>query len=557
MLRDHTNTMLKTVIVGGVAGGASAAARARRLNEGSPILVLEKGPYVSFANCGLPYHIGGEIQDREKLLVQTPESFAQRFNVEVRVNNEVLGIDRERRAVKVKDHATGKVYEEGYDRLVLSTGAKPVVPPIPGVQTPYTFTLRDITDMDAIINALDETNPKHATIVGGGFIGLEMAESLIRRGVRTTILELNPQVMGPLDAEMASYLHTELRANGVDLRLGTGLAEVCEDGSEHRLRLTCSQSTTLGTDLLLVCIGVRPDAKLAREAGLELGSTGGVRVTPEMRSSDENIYAVGDVVEVIDFVSGDPTLVPLAGPANRQGRIAASNIMGTPLEYNKTQGTAICKVFDMAAGCTGLAEKTLVKKGIAYEKVYLHSGSHAGYYPHSQMIHLKLLFSPEGKILGAQAVGKDGVDKRIDVLATAQRAGMTVYDLEDLELCYAPPYGSAKDIVNLAGFVASNVLRGDAAICHCKDVEDPSPDQFLLDVRNAGEVEQGAIPTATNIPLDSLRDRHAELPRNKEILLYCMAGLRGHVAARMLTNMGYRVKNLSGGYRTWKATHTH
>lgn len=545
--------MTKIVIVGGVAGGASAAARARRLSERAEIVVFERGEHISFANCGLPYHIGGEITQRQALLLQTPLSFKRRFNVEVRVQHEVVAIDRQRKEVTVRQTQTGEQSIESYDKLLLSPGAAPVQPPIPGLDNPNCFTLRNLADMDRIMEALAAKGTRHATVVGGGFIGLEMVEALHQRGIQVTLLELSDQVMAPLDKEMANMAHQTLVQHGVDLRLRTGLTAV-EANAEQELVLALSNGDVLTTQMVILAIGVRPETLLAVQAGLELGPRGGIKVNEGMQTSDPDIYAVGDAVETKELVTGKPGLMPLAGPANRQGRIAADNMLGRAVSYKRTQGTAICKLFDLALASTGLNEKSLLRLGLAFEKIYVHPASHASYYPGASPVSLKLLFDPSsGQILGAQAVGKDGVDKRIDVLAVAMRAGLTVNELEDLELTYAPPFGSARDVVNQAGMVAANVLKGDERICHVADVQMRGSAQLLLDVRNPGELTSlGSIPGAVNIPVDELRQRLDELPRDKEILITCQVGLRGHVAYRMLTNAGFKARNLSGGFKTYQ-----
>lgn len=547
--------MTKILIVGGVAGGASAAARARRLSEDAEIIMFERGPFVSFANCGLPYHIGGDIKERGKLLLQTPESFLQRFNVDVRVMNEVVAINRTEKTVTVKNLVDGTEYIESYDFLVLSPGAAPIVPPISGINNPLTYSLRNIPDMDKIIQSIKTNAPSHATVVGGGFIGLEMMEALHQLKIKVTLLEFASQVMTPVDAEMAGAVHQTIREEGVDLRLNTGLSAVSfeENDGANKLTLTLSNGDTLTTQLLIMAIGVRPETALAKTAGLTLGPLGGIKVDAQMRTNDEAIFAVGDAVEDVDFTTGEQAFVPLAGPANRQGRMAADNIFGAQENYRGTQGTAICKVFDLAVAAVGKNEKQLIKAGITYEKVYVHTASHASYYPGAETVSLKLLFNPEdGTILGAQAFGKDGIDKRIDVLAVAQRAGMKVQDLQHLELTYAPPYGSAKDVVNQAAFVASNLIKGDLKAIHFDEVNQLSDEQFLLDVRNPGELEKlGTIPGAINIPVDSLRNRLNELPKDKEIVVLCQVGLRGNVAYRQLVNNGFKARNLIGGYLTW------
>lgn len=542
----------RILIVGGVAGGASAAARARRLSESAEIVMFERGEHISFANCGLPYHIGGTIAQRERLLVQTPAAMKKRFNIDVRTRTEAVSINPAGRELTVRDLQTGQQRVETYDALILSPGAEPIRPKIPGMDSPGVFTLRTLGDMDAIKAVVDSAKPSRAVVVGGGYIGLEMAEALRARKLDVTLVELAGQAFGPIDPEMASLVHRQLRLHGVDLRLGASVTAIESADGQFHVRLSNGQAVPCG--LVIMAIGVRPEVALARQAGLKLGVTGGIAVDEHMRTSDANIYAVGDAVEVTDYVSGQAALIPLAGPANRQGRIAADNVFGRGSTYKRTQGTAICKVFDIAVGMTGQSEKALKKAGASHEKVYVHSASHASYYPGASPIALKLLFDPQtGKILGTQAIGADGVDKRIDVLAVAIRAGMTVYDLADLELSYAPPYGSAKDVVNYAGFVAANVLRGDVKICHTPDMLSPRAEQLLLDVRTVEEVRAGTIPGAMNVPLDELRSRLGELPRDKELLVFCQAGLRGYVACRVLSQNGFACRNLSGGYLTFKA----
>lgn len=540
--------MTKIVIVGGVAGGASAAARARRVSEQAQIIMLERGEYISFANCGLPYHIGGTIPERQSLLLQTPESFKRRFNVEVRVRHEVMSIDREAKQLTVRNLQTGETYQESYDKLLLSPGASPIRPPIPGFDNPKVLTLRNVPDMDKIIAALTTLSHQHVTVVGGGFIGLEVAEALRERQIPVTLLELAPQVMTSLDEDMAGFLHQELVNHGIDLRLRTGLSAVEEQGDSLLLQLSDGQR--LETGLVIAAIGVSPDTQLARQAGLELGARGGIQVSDTMQTSDPDIYAVGDAVETRHLVTGQAGLIPLAGPANRQGRMAADNMLGHSEQYRGTQGTAICKIFTLAAASTGLSERLARNNGFNIEAVHVHTGSHAGYYPGAHPVSLKLIYEvPSGRLLGAQSVGRDGIDKRIDVLAVALRAGMSVYDLQHLELTYAPPFGSAKDAINQAAFVATNQLKGDVPVCHPADILNPTAEQFLLDVRNPPELTNiGAIPGAMNIPVDDLRQRLHELPQDKEILVICQSGLRGTVACRILQHHGLRCRNLSGGY---------
>lgn len=562
--------MTKIVIIGGVAGGASAAARARRLSEDAQIIMFERGPFVSFANCGLPYHIGGDIKERANLLLQTPESFLARFNVDVRVMNDVVRINRADKTITVRNLLDQSEYEESYDFLLLSPGAGPIVPPIPGLDNPLTHSLRNIPDMDRILETIQMNQPDHATVIGGGFIGLEMMEAFHQLGIKTTLIEMADQVMTPVDREMAGFAHAEIRAKGIDLRLGVALQAVefkpttsmpsidSGENTEHQhmsgeLDLTLSNGETLTTDILIMAIGVRPETKLAAEAGLHIGALGGIETNESLQTSDPSIYAVGDAIEEKDFVTGQSTLVPLAGPANRQGRMAADNMLGRSETYQGTQGTAICKIFDLAVASTGKNEKQLKRAGIEYEKVYVHTASHASYYPGAEIVSFKMLFDPtSGKIFGAQAVGKDGIDKRIDVMAVAQRAGMTVEQLQHLELTYAPPYGSAKDVINQAAFVATNLMKGDAKAIHFDEIDSLTDDQLLLDVRNPGELDNvGYLPGAINIPVDQLRQRMNELPKDKEIIIYCQVGLRGNVAYRQLVNNGYKARNLLGGYRTY------
>ena len=546
---------LRIAIVGGVAGGASAATRARRLSEAAEITLFERGPHVSFANCGLPYHVGGAIVDRHRLLVQTPESLRTRFGLDVRVNAEVLRIDPEAKELVVRDRTSGREYRHAYDALVLSPGAEPIRPPIAGVNDPRVLTLRSMEDMDRIIEIVDRARPLSALVVGGGYIGLEMAEAFVHRGASVVLVERLPQVMGVADPEMVAPLHEELRRKGVDLRLSVSVEgiEVHSDFLEARL----SDGSVVPCGLVLLAVGVRPETRLAREAGLVIGSSGGILVDPQMCTSDPAIWAVGDAVEVRDLVREVKALIPLAGPANRQGRLAADNILGRSSRYQATQGTAICRVFDLAFAMTGASEAGLVRAGRAFRRIYVHPAHHATYYPGARPIDLKLLFDPQdGRILGAQAVGASGVDKRIDVIAIAIRAGLTVYDLEDVELCYAPPFGSAKDPVNMAGFVASNVLRGDTELWEPEELATLSPAQALLDVRTVPEFQKGSIPGALCVPVDDLRARLAELPTEKELLVFCEVGQRGYVAARLLSQHGFRTRNLSGGFKRflmWKS----
>ena len=549
---------LRILIVGGVAGGASAAARARRLSEEASIVLFERGPYVSFANCGLPYHIGGVIEDRSRLLVQTPESLNARFDIDVRVNTEVVSIDPGEQTVLARNLKSGNETLENYDALVLSPGAEPIRPGIPGADGEGIFTLRNMSDMDAILAALPKDPGGRALVVGAGYIGLELTEQLRHRGLQVSLVEKLPHVMGVADPEMTFPLQEELARQCVDLRLGRSVVAFERNG--WTLVAILDDGGRIPCDLAILSVGVRPETRLAKAAGLAIGATGGILVDDQMRTSHPNIYAVGDAVEVSDFVSGGPALIPLAGPANRQGRIAADVIFGRDSRYKDTQGTAICKIFDLSFAMTGLTETVLQRKGLAFRRIYVYPADHATYYPGAHPITLKLLFEPEcGTILGAQAVGVGGVDKRIDVIAVAQRAGLTVFDLEDLELCYAPPFGSAKDAVNMAGFVASNVLRGDVELWEPEELAGLTDGQMLVDVRTFQENAQGTIPGAVCAPVDELRDRLDNLPKDMELLVFCQVGLRGYVAARLLVQHGFKVRNLSGGYRRyamWRGTHS-
>ncbi len=539
---------MKILIVGGVAGGASAAARARRLDEKAEIILFERGEHISFANCGLPYHIGGVIPERDSLLVTTPEVMREKFAIDVRVRNEVVKIERDKKQVLVKDLKTGQDYVETYDHLILSPGASAIRPPISGIDLPGIFSLRNLEDMDRIKAAVK--GKSSAVVVGGGYIGLEMTESLRHLGLEVTLVELANQVMGPADPEMATMLHTEIKMNSVNLRLGQSVTSFAANGD--RLKVILSSGDKIDADAVIMAIGVRPENKLAKDAGLDIGVTGGIKVNSFMQTSDESIWAVGDAVEVKDLMTGKPALIPLAGPANRQGRIAVDNIYGLKREYRDTQGSAVCKVFDLTFAMTGLSEKQAVKNAIRYDKVYVHPANHASYYPGATSISLKMIYDPDtGRVLGAQAVGLDGVEKRIDVFAVAIRAGMTVYDLEEMELCYAPPYGSAKDPVNYAGFVAANLLRGHSEHFHATAVSELKPDQKLLDVRTLEEIQAGMIPGAVHIPLHELRQKLGELSPDKEYMIYCQAGLRGYLAYRILKQRGFRASNLDGGYKTY------
>lgn len=540
----------KIVIVGGVAGGASAAARLRRLNEENHIVMFDRGEYISFANCGLPYYIGDVIQDRQKLLVQTVEGMNKRFQLDIRNLTEVTKINRAEKTVSVKNVKTGETYDESYDVLVLSPGAKPIRPNIPGIEEAEDiFTLRNIPDTDKIRSYVDDKAPKHATVIGGGFIGIEMAENLRERGVDVTLVEMADQVMTPLDREMVSPVHEHMRLHGVDLQLSDGVDSFSEKGKRVHLK----SGRVIETDMVVLSIGVVPESSIATEAGLETGIRGAIRVNEKMLTSDPNIYAIGDAVEVLDYIFKEPTVVPLAWPANRQGRLVADIINGRDVKYNGTMGTGIAKVFDMTVASTGWNEKRLTAAGKEFEAVHVHPGSHAGYYPGSTPVSLKLLFHPTtGEIYGAQGVGMNGVDKRIDVIATAMKGGLTVLDLPDLELSYAPPFSSAKDPVNMIGYVASNVVLGDNEVVHWNEIDELVQNgATLLDVRDESEHELGKIPGSINVPLNSLRDHLDNYSKDETIYVTCQVGLRGYLASRILRQNGFKVKNLSGGYKTW------
>ncbi len=547
----------RIVIVGGVAGGASAAARARRLCEHCEIIVFERGPHVSFANCGLPYFVGGEIIEPDSLLLQTPESLRARFNLDVRVQTEVVELDRTAQAVKVRELASGREYVQPYDALILSTGASPLTPPIAGIDRAGHFAVRNIPDVERIAAWVRNCDACRAVVVGGGYIGLEMTEQLKRQGLGLTVVEAMPQVMAPLDPEMAAWLHAELRAHDVRLHLSDPVAKFEPPAANESARasvVVLKSGRRIEADIVVLGLGVRPETGLAKNAGLELGTFGGIRVNDRLQTSDPRIWAVGDAIEVRDRVTGAWGVVPLAGPANRQGRIAANNILGRSSRYEGTWGTAILRLFGLTAGCTGANERALTRANLPFRALHLHPGSHAGYYPGAEPIAMKILFAPDtGRLLGAQAVGHDGVDKRIDVLATALQGGMTVHDLAELELAYAPPFGSAKDPVNLAGMAAQNVLSGDVELAQWYECgAEAGNSTILLDVRRTDERGNGAMPGSIHIPLDQLRGRLGELPRDREIIVHCQSGQRSYFACRILSQNGFRVRNLSGSWRTWR-----
>ena len=537
----------KVLIVGGVAGGASAAARLRRLDEKAEIIMFERGPYISFANCGLPYYIGRTIKKRENLLLMTPQHFNKRFNIDVRINNEVVKIDRYKKLLEVKDLDSGNKYFENYDKLILSPGAEPAKPAIEGIDSQRIFALRNVPDMDRIDEFIEIEKPKRAVVVGAGYIGLEMAENLRNRGMLLAIVEMTGQVMPVLDWEMANLLHQNLHQHSVALWLRDAVSNFKQ--TDSKLIVGLKSGMELSCDFAVLAIGVKPEIKLAEEAGLEIGSHLGIKVNEYLQTSDPDIYAVGDAIEVKDFVLGKSTLIPLAGPANKQGRMAADNICGKNRSYHGTLNTSVLKLFDHTVAITGAGEKALKKNNIDYEKLYIHPANHVGYYPGAKQMHIKLLFSkPQGKILGAQIIGDDGVDRRIDIFAVAIRAGMTVFDLQELDLAYAPPYGSGKDAVNMAGFAASNILDGTVKVVHWNELDN---DDFMLDVRTKKEFDEYNIPRAINIPLDELRNRLNEIPQDTVINVYCGVGIRSYVACRILMQNGFVAGNISGGYLTY------
>lgn len=550
--------MSKVLIVGGVAGGASCAARLRRLDESAQIVLFERGEYISYANCGLPYHVGGVIEPRDELLLMTPELMNDRFNVDVRVRQEVTAIDRQNKRVTVVDHASGNSYEESYDTLVLSPGSSPLRPPIPGIDSPRIRTLWTVPDTDEVRRIIREEHVQRAVVIGGGFIGLEMAENLRHLGLKVSLVEAMDQVMAPLDIEMAHVLHGHIRQHGVELILGDGVDSFRNEGQQVRISLKSGRE--LAAELVILSIGVRPNGALVKEAGLAVNQRGGIVVDAHMRTEDPSIYAVGDAVEVEDFVFGDHTMIPLAGPANKQGRIAADNIAGLNQRYEGSLGAAVAKVFDLTAASVGANEKALLRRGLVrgrdFETVLIRQNSHAGYYPGAEPMYVKLLFSMDGKkIYGAQAVGYAGVDKRIDTLAVAMRLGAAVQQLKALEMSYAPPYSSAKDPVNMLGFMADNLLQGHAQFAPWDALDNPG-DAQVLDVREDWELTEYTLPGAKHIPLGELRRRANELNREKPVIVVCAAGVRAHTAARMLRNLGFeRADIYPGGAEFYRATH--
>ena len=540
---------MKTIIIGGVAGGATAAARLRRLDEKAEIIILERGEYVSFANCGLPYYIGGVITDREDLTLQTPQSFKARFNIDVRVLNEAVKINPDTKAVTVKDLRTGETYEESYDNLILSMGAEPIRPNIEGADGSNVFALRNIPDTLKIKNYIDTAKPRSAVVIGGGYIGVEMAENLVEAGLKVAIVELADHLIAPLDFDMAADVHRYIKSKGIYLHLNNGIKAI--NGNTVVL-----QNGEITADMIILSVGVRPETATAKDCGIELNPRGSIIVNNKMQTNIPNIYAVGDAVEVEDFITKKPAFIPLAGPANKQGRIAADNIAGFESVYTGTQGSAVLKLFDMTVATTGLNEKSAGLAGIDYDKTYTYSASHATYYPGAAQMSIKALWDKKTlKIIGAQIVGFDGVDKRMDVLATAIRFGAKVTDLTTLELCYSPPFGSAKDPVNMLGFVAENIVSGKLKQFFWHDVENLPRDGsvFLLDTRTPYEVINGKIDGFVNIPLDSLRQRINEIPKDRPVYVHCHSGLRSYLACRILTGNGYDCYNLAGGWRFYES----
>lgn len=540
---------MKTLIIGGVAGGASAAARLRRLDESAEIIVLERGDFVSFANCGLPYYIGGKITERENLTLQTPESFKARFNIDVRVKNEALKINADAKTVTVKNLETDAVYEESYDYLILSPGAEPVKPNISGIDSDFVFTLRNIPDTLKIKQYIEKANPESAVVVGGGYIGVEMAENLKEAGLDVSVVELADHLIAPLDFDMAADVHRYIKNKGINLYLNNGVKAI-----ENCTVIL--QNGRINADMVIMSVGVRPETVLAKECGIKVNNRGSIIVNRNMKTNIPDIYAVGDAVEVEDFITKKPAFIPLAGPANKQGRIAADNISGLCSEYKGTQGSAVLKLFDMTVATTGINEKIAQTSGIDYDKTYIYAGSHASYYPGAVNMSIKALWDKKTlKILGAQIVGFDGVDKRMDVLATAIRFGAKITDLAELELCYAPPFGSAKDPVNMLGFVGENIVSGRIKQFFWNDVEKLPRDGSvtLLDVRTATEVQCGKIDGFINIPLDSLREHISEIPKDKPVYVHCHSGLRSYIACCMLQGNGYECFNLAGGWRLYES----
>lgn len=553
---------MKVVIIGGVAGGATAAARIRRLDENANIVVFEKTGYISYANCGLPYYIGGVIEDEAELTLQTPASFWQRFRIDMRVNHEVIKIDSDRKTVEVRNLISGDVFEESYDKLLISTGASPVKPELPGMDDERFLSLRTVEDTFKIRKYVDDNKPKSAVIIGGGFIGVEVAENLREMGMDVTIVQRPDQLMNPFDRDMASFIHGEMRRHGVELKLGRNVegfersAVGKEDSGYEMIKVLLDDGSYINTDMVVLAIGVVPDSRIAKEAGLETGIKGSIVVNDRMETSKPDIYAVGDAVEVKHFITGQKALISLAGPANKQGRIAADNICGGDSVFKGSQGSSVIKIFDMTAASTGINEKTAKAQGIDYDKVYLAPMSHAGYYPGGSIMSMKVIFEKGTyKLLGAQSTGYEGVDKRIDVLATAMHAGLSALCLKDLDLAYAPPYSSAKDPVNMAGFMIDNIAEGRLKQFFWDEADSLPRDGsvVLLDCRTPEEYFYGHMEGFINIPVDELRSRIDELPKGKPVYVHCQSGLRSYIGCRILEGNGFDCYNLSGGYRLYEA----
>ncbi len=540
---------MKILIVGGVAGGASTAARLRRNDEKNNIILFEKGGYISFANCGLPYYIGDVITEKENLILQTPEKFNKRFNIDVRINSEIIRVDCNLKRVLVKNLLTGETYTEGYDKLVLSPGAKPIVPPMKGTEQNHVFTLRNIPDTYAIKDFINKQHPKSCAVVGGGFIGIEMAENLVELGLDVSVIEAAPHVMAPIDMDTSHEVHNYIRAKGINLYLNSRGIEITPE------LVILHNGKEVAADMVIMSIGVSPETEFLKNSEIQLGQRGEIVVDEYMQTSAPDIFALGDAVGVKNIVSKRQVIIPLASPANKQGRIVADNICGKEKKYKGSQGTSIMKLFDMTVAVTGEKEESLLRNEIPYSKIFTYSASHASYYPCSVMMSIKLLFAPDsGKILGAQIVGYDGVDKRIDSIANAVRFGMTVYDLQEMELAYAPPFSSAKDPVNMAGYVASNVIEGIMKLFYIEDIPFISEDEVVLDVRTDEEYDDDHIENSIHIPLDNLRERLIELDKNKKIYIVCQIGLRGYIAQRILEQNGFNTRNLSGGYRLYSVS---
>ena len=539
----------KVLIIGGVAGGATAATRLRRLDEDAEIIMFERGEYVSYANCGLPYYIGGHIKEREKLLINTADDIANKYNIDIRVFSEVTSIDTNTKKVTVKK-SDGETYEENYDYIILSPGAKPIKPGIPGINSEKIFSLRTVPDTDKIKEYVDNNNPKSALVIGGGFIGVEVAENLVERGLDVTLVEAVPHILAPFDSDTVVIAEKEMEQNGVKLILGDGVKSFEEQGGT--VEITLNSGKKLTADMVLLSIGVSPDTNFLKDSGISLGPKGHIVVNDKMETNIEGIYAVGDAIEIVDYITKKVSAIPLAGPANKQGRIAADNICGIPTEYKGTQGTSILKIFDLVAGSTGANEKTLQRNNIEYKTVIIHPNSHGEYYPGALPITIKLIFNDEGKVLGAQVLGYEGVDKRVDVIASVIGMNGTVTDLTELELAYAPPYSSAKDPVNMAGYIAENILKDMAGIIKVDELDKlDKKNTILLDISTPTEYDTGHIDGAINIPLEELRGRVDELDKEKEIITYCHVGQRGYIASRVLKQKGFKVKSLSGGYKSF------